>query len=339
MATIGSTYLFGFGVGDTATTQNKQDVLDMVVNIDPYDTPFTTSAPKTKASFTTHEWIQDTLAAAVTGGAAEGADFGTPDISARTRVTNITQIFRKDLRVSNTQRAVSPYGIRDEYAYQVMKATREIARNIELSMFTNQTTATGTTAAGRIMKTIPGFLTTNSPYSRGTALGNASANGTSTGYPIYEGDFNAMLELIYTQGGNPDSVYVSPGVKRYMSKYGGAASGLSANYLELRRNIGAAERRLVRAINVYESDFGVIQIVLDRWVPQATATASATEDVSGRMFFLERSRHRLAFLRPMRHIPLAPNGDSTRGIVLGELTYECLAQKGSGQILNVSPRD
>jgi hypothetical protein len=72
---------------------------------------------------------------------------------------------------------------------------------------------------------------------------------------------------------------------------------------------------------VYESDFGLIQVVLDRWVPQGT-TATATTNSAGRAFFIESSLVRVAFLRPIKHVPLPPSGDSARGMVLGELTLE-----------------
>ena len=36
----------------------------------------------------------------------------------------------------------------------------------------------------------------------------------------------------------------------------------------------------------------------------------------------ERAQIRLAVLRPFDHVPYAPNGDATRGSVLGEVTLE-----------------
>ncbi len=117
MAFTSTTYLAGFGPGGSSS--NKEDVLDMIINIDPYDTPFTTSAPKTQARLTTHEWLNDTLEATSTAGAIEGADHVGVSAAVRTRITNHTQIFRKDISVSRTQRVVLTAGRRDEYAYQL----------------------------------------------------------------------------------------------------------------------------------------------------------------------------------------------------------------------------
>lgn len=338
---LGSTYLIGYSpTGNLNQVGNKEDVLDLVINIDPFDTPFVTMAPKTTCSHTVHEWVQDTLAATATGYSfKEGDDFSAGTLTSRSRVLNWCEIFRKDIKVSNTQRAVSPIGVRDEYAYQIMKASREIARDIENVMFRPKaSTATGASDAARYMKTFENFLTTNSGYARGTLLSNSASDNTTSSYPVFENDFNSMLQAIYQSGGNPDVVFVSPSVKRAVSKYDGSmrttASTTTSN--PLTRNIEAASRRVVAEVNFYESDFGPIQVILDRWVPQATNTSTAGSDIRGRMVFLERTRNRLAFLRPIRHVPLPPAGDSTRGMIVGELTYECLAEKGSGILYNVN---
>ena len=38
---------------------NKEDVSDIITNISPYDTPLFSKIGKTKATSTTHEWIED----------------------------------------------------------------------------------------------------------------------------------------------------------------------------------------------------------------------------------------------------------------------------------------
>lgn len=364
---LGSAYLWGpQATGGATEIVTKEDVLDLVINIDPYDTPGVTLLPKSTANSTLHEWVTDTLSPTASntavlssssvnvGGWPEGADFDERDVLNRTRNTNITQIFRKDIKVSNTMRALNPFGVADEYSYQILKATREVARNMEVALWRQAESAglSGTSATlARLWKSFEGLLTTNAAFARGTMLSNSATDSTSTAYPVREQDFNAMLNRIYTQGGDVDTVFVSPSVKRYVSSWGlgeavNAAGG--GGVVELQSNRGQVDRRLVRKIDVYESDFGMVQIVLDRWIPQGTATtitATATAAVgtanyatnAGRIFFLERARNRIAFLRPFRHVPLPPGGDNSRGIVVGEATIEALAEKGSGFIKLVSP--
>lgn len=353
MADLGSAYLWG---PQAAVTVTKEDVLDMVINIDPSDTPGVTLLPKTTASSTLHEWINDTLDATQTasgvpsatasnfGSWPEGADFDERDLVARSRVTNITQIFRKDIKVSDTMRALNPFGVADEYSYQIMKAGTEIARNMEVALWRLGASAgdAGSTVSGRLWKSYEGLLTTNAAFARGSMLSNSASDAAATSFPVREADFNAMLDRIYQQGGSPDLVFVSPSVKRYISQWGigtaVSAPGIGAR--ELQASSDPRTRTLTRSVNVYESDFGTVNIVLDRWIPQSPQTAiSATgaANLVGRMFFMERARNRIAFLRPVRHVPLPPGGDNIRGLVVGEATIEALAEKGSGLIKNVSP--
>ena len=44
----------------------REDLSDVIYNISPTDTPFLSSAAKTKATAVLHEWQTDSLAAAVT---------------------------------------------------------------------------------------------------------------------------------------------------------------------------------------------------------------------------------------------------------------------------------
>lgn len=325
LAQSSHTYLQGFTPGQGG---NREDLIDLIVNVDPHDTPFLTTHPKTVSRHVYHEWLTDTLASTSTAGADEGGAFDNAAPTARARVANWTQIFRKDYDVTGSQRAVDPAAVTDEYAYQTGKALKEIARNIETTVFSAVTTATASTTA-RVMKTLVSFITTEAHHPEAAVIGG---DGTSTASAriIEEAQFNGMLDEIFTNGGNPDVVYVNSKGKRQISAF--TTSTITS------RNIAMADRRLVNSIDIYESDFGLIQITLDRFIPTGTSTATGTGsniDLGGRAFFLERGLCRLAFLRPIKHVPLPPNGDSARGMVLGELTLEVGNEKALGQMVGV----
>lgn len=64
-----------------------------------------------RATHVSHDWLVDTLAATSTAGAIEGNDWVTAaNFTQPTRLTNDTQIFRKDIAATETQRAVNPAG-------------------------------------------------------------------------------------------------------------------------------------------------------------------------------------------------------------------------------------
>lgn len=319
---------FGIGTGSS----NREDLMDMISIIDPWETPLFLASPKRTVNHVTVEWLTDTLAATSTGGGTEGQDFQMGELSGRTRSQNVTQIFRKDIWVSNTQRAVNPAGVRDEYEYQIEKALKEIARNIECrALAASGASAAGGTATVRLMKSIEAQISTNVDTANTTALGldTATPGGLSASATLMTEDrFNAMLELIFNSGGNPDSAYVSAAVKRQISAFSGQGAS--------RRNIAMADKKLIASIDMYDSDVGLIQIVLDRWVPQAANTGTNHTGFQGTAHFIETGMINFGILRPIRHVPLAAAGDATRGMVVGELTCMVLNEKSCGRYWGVS---
>lgn len=254
---------------------------------------------------------------------------------------NVTTILRQDIGVSETQRHLNPAGFRDAYAYEIQKATKRLAIKLEKMVFAASGASTnGANGVARQMKSFQDFIVTNAVYA-----GTVSAkklDGTTAGYAgsvsqagsLSAFDFNNMLDLIYGTGGNPEQCYVSRKVKRQISNFNvGVASTTPQN-----RNIAAVDKKLVSAIDFYDSDFGLIQIVLDRWIPESAnaSDAAGQTDISGQIFFLQRSLNRLAWLRPMAHSLVGKRGDSVAGIIVGEVTLEVLNEKGNGRILGVN---
>ena len=158
-SSIGWTGLFGTIAG----ANNREDLIDLITLVNPYETPFFSMVQKGTALHTLHEWQTEGLQNTATGGAAkfnEGGAFSASSINDRTRLNNLCEIFRKDIQVSNTQRAVRPAGIKDEYLHQVQVAIKEVGRDIEVTLFQGAGgSATGTSASGiRTMKTLRNFL-------------------------------------------------------------------------------------------------------------------------------------------------------------------------------------
>lgn len=303
-------YDFGFGTGE----KNREDLLDIIVNIAPWDTPLFSTCPKTTTKHTTHEWIEDTLQAASTfaGGASEGAAFSANTVLTRTRKSNWTMIFRKDIAVTETQRALNPAGIKDEYAYQVSIGMKELARAMEHRLFSQSASATASSSA-RVMKVLDDYITND---------GGVTASGQATKATV-----DSLMEKVYANGGVPDRIYCHPNQKsQFVANLG--AGGTSGYNL---RNIAAADARIVGNIDVYVSNFGAIQLVPDRFIPTAAATTGY-----GRFWLLEQPKIRIAFLRPIKHVPLPPDGDRVRGMILGELTLEVMAAGAHGVCTNVT---
>jgi hypothetical protein len=342
MAGVNVKLSYDFGVPYPGSTSSvriyaKEDLLTKITNISPYDTPFVTQAPKVTAAHIYHEWLIDTLGTVDTTTYKEGEDWNSAYVSAVTgqRDFNICNIIREDIGVSDTQRAVSDAGFSDAYGYQMNKAGKRLAIKTEKLCFLALSSASGTSGAARVMKNFQNFVTTNVAYA---GTGATQGGATSPGQLVAT-DIADMLDRIYQQGGNPEQAYCGVKAKRQISSF---TNGTGFN-----RNMAGDEKKLINAIDFYDSDFGLIQLVLDRWIPDsiatgtgtATSTATAagtTVQYQGSIWFLTRAMNRLAWLRPLEHKLIGIQGDGVAGFIRGEFTMECLNEKANGWLKSVN---
>ena len=117
----------------------REDLSNIIYDISPTDTPFMSNIGRDTCENTYFEWQTDALAAANTSNAAiEGAAAGDADFTATVRVANYTQISTKVIAVSGTDDAVNNAGMRTQMAYQTAKAAKELKRDMEAILTSNQ---------------------------------------------------------------------------------------------------------------------------------------------------------------------------------------------------------
>lgn len=268
----------------------REDLLDVVTNVSPSETPLLSGLPTGSAAKSTlHEYTTDTFAAAAANAAAEGSDFSAVDLTQPTRANNVTQIFKDAIRVSGTEMAVN--GVTDPWSYQVNKNLKEHAKDIELA-FMAGSRASGSSGVARQMTGIINALTTNA---------TARASGSSLGEDI----FNDIMQMIWGSTNEvATEVYVGSTLKRDIS-------GFTAGNT---KNIAATDQRLVRAIDIYESDFGLHKVFLHRNVPNG-ANAKA-------LIAINPNYHRKSYLRPTKVEEVAKTGDYMSAQLLTECTLE-----------------
>jgi hypothetical protein len=292
-----------FGLISYGDASRREDLIDIIGNISPTDTPFVTGLPVKEAKNTLHEWLTDTLSPRAGNAQPEGAQPTILNTLANpTRVVNITQIIRKDGMVSGTQEEITHAGFNDLMAYQVAKQTKEWKNDLEYASILS-TIASGASGTARTMKGMLSFITTNA---------TAMASGTALSETIY----NDMLMLAWNAGGSPDEVYVGGSLKRKISDFTAGST----------KNVNAADKRLVRAIDVYESDFGMQKIMLCREL-NASGAATAT------MAMLDSQYWALAYLRKPKYQALPDDGgDRSRFKIIGEQTLECHAEAANAKV-------
>lgn len=338
-----NTILYGQISGGT----NREDLIDLITLTSPYETPFFSMVAKGTASATQHEWQTLALVNTATGGGeayAEGAAFNSAEVTGPTRLWNLCEIFRKDIQVSNTQRAVRPAGIKDTYLHQIQNAIKEVGRDFEVTCFQGAAgSATGTSGALRSMKTLKNFITTNAVNTTQTAIGATGIGFSTTAWAVGEVMFNSILERVFLQGGRPDTVFCNGSGKRQISRFAGGGAGIVQGTAISRKNVDQASKKLYASVDVYESDFGVVNIVLNRWVGQvdigsnmASAQSTNADFLGNFIWFLQMDTWSVDVLRPLKHVPLPPGGDSVRGMVLMEATLSAYAEQWNACLRNVA---
>ena len=161
---------------------NREDLTNIIYDISPTETPFTSSIGRVPVTATLHEWQTDSLAAASTANRQLQGDTSTAAaVTATTRPQNRTQISNKIFAITGTQEAVDKAGRNSEIAYQVEKQGRELKRDIEKIVTGNQAIAAGGSTTAPALRSLEAWYTSN------TSRGTSGANGSTTAAQIVTG--------------------------------------------------------------------------------------------------------------------------------------------------------
>lgn len=279
-----------------SASTNKEDLTDVLTEIGQMDTPVFSGLKKVSAKNSYHEWSTYDYASAATNAAAEGATFSYGSLTSPSRDGNYTQIFTKTFQVSETQRAVDPAGMEDEYAFRVQVALKEIGRDIEKALIQG-TANSGATGTGRRLKGILAFITDN------------ISTGTGTGRALSETELNGLLQDVYSDGGSPNWLLGSFRQKRAVAELASS----NRRYVD-------GQKTFTSAVDVYESPFGMLRVDGDS---QMTSTVLCA---------LSKDMWAVAQLRPVKKIDTALTADAKNGALVGELTLEGRADKYNGKL-------
>lgn len=237
-------------------------------------------------------------------------------MTATTRLSNTCQISDRVPRVTGTQQAVEKAGRSDELATQVYLKTLELRRDMELVLLRNQAEVTGDATTARTLGAVPSWITTNTSNGVGGSdgsLGNtARTDGTQRDFT--EALLQGVLQDTWTSGGDPDCIMVGAFNKRRMSTFAGNAT----------RYMDAEKRLLETAIDVYASDWGVLEIIPNRFMRSRDC------------LILQKDLWAVGYLRPVHVTELAKTGDSDRRQILVEYTLVSRNEAGSGAVWDLT---
>lgn len=279
-----------------------------------------TMCEREKATAVNHEWQTQALAQVNTSNAVlEGDDAVTDAATATVRLGNICQISDKVARVTGTQQSVEHAGRDDELAYQEMLKGLELKRDMESILCgTNQAKTTGSEAVARTTASVLSWIKTNTSKA-GSDPSAADGTGTRTDgtqRAFTESQLKAVAQSCWNSGGKPTKIMVGGFNKQVFSTFTGRSTPTE----------DAKSKKIVASVDVYESDFGTLSVVANRF--------QRARDV----LILQDDMWALAYLpgRKMVSIPLAKTGDSDRRQMLSEYCLVARNEKASGGIFDLT---
>jgi hypothetical protein len=303
---------------------NREDLSDVIYSISPTDTPIMSSIGKTKATAVYHEWQTDSLAANTTANAlVEGATASDITVSPTTRLGNYTQIVGKTVMVSGTLEAVDKAGRKSEKAYQLAKISSEIKRDMETIITANQGQSAGNSSTARTLGALLSYIKSNTSKNGTATTGvdpvtiGVSTRTDGTTRTFTEAMLKTVIASVFTNGGTPSALFVSPAQKQVVSGF----TGLAAQRYQVPTS---GQATILAGADLYQSDFGVLSIVPDRFM--------RTRDA----LILDPEYAALAFLRPFQTNELARVGDAEKTQILAEFTLEVRNEAAHGGVFDLS---
>ncbi len=315
----------------------REDLADVISNISPTETPFTSNVGRGTSKALLKEWSVDSIAAASDNKHIDGDDFSGEAINDADKIGNYHQITKKQIVVTRRANKVDKAGQKSALAYQLAKKGKEAKRDVEYSALLRKPAVAGNSTTAPESAGVPAWIRTNdelgsggsSPTLSGGTTGTVNASGTvGTARALSEATLMDCIRNCYEQGGNPDMIMVSPEMKQRMSTFLFSSNSRVATQYQDQGKSPRGGATVIGAVDVYVTDFGVVDIVPNRFSPSG-ATASE-------VFVLESDKWCLSYLDSYKTETIAKSGDSEKRHILVDWTVESKNEAASGVVAAIN---
>lgn len=216
----------------------------------------------------------------------EGADYTDNDYTQKTKRSNVTQIFRDYIKMSGTQRAVQQYVQEDIFLDEVQRKLERIRINLERTLWNGVKVSPSDNATPRLMGGVRDFI---SDYGYTTSAAFTAAN------------FKAFLRSIDNRGGTINEAWMHPTLLD-------SFLGLNADSLIIER----ADQTVGRVVKSFISNYGTVELNVSNNIP--------TDEIL--VFDSAKTKVKPLNKRAAFYEELAKTGDSVKGQIIGEYTFE-----------------
>lgn len=300
-----------------SATANREDLSNLIYNIDPFDTPLMSSIGRRNVNNVTFDWQTENLPAVNSSNAElEGFELSRSAATATTRESNICQISKRDATVTGSQNNANAAGKNKEMAHQMALASKALKRDMESILCGTQGQNAGTATAARKTRALESWLSTN--VSRGTSGADAASATASptdgTARALTEALLKTTLQDCYTNGAEPSILMVGPVNKMKVSDFTGRASA--------RQTIGA--ETIQQGVTIYASDFGELKVVPSRWIRERTA------------FLIDPEYMAVGYYRNFQTQDIAKIGDADTKMIVAEYGLEMRNEAAHGAVADLT---
>jgi len=311
----------------TATTDTydqvgiREDLSDSIWDVSPEEVPFSSNCKRSSCASTGFDWQTDSLAAVSATNAVEGADPTFSVASATTRLDNITAIIEKTAVVSGTLEATNRAGRGREMSYQIVKRAKEIKRDFEHQLVgVSRAKDAGSASQARQTASYHAWIADNADLGTSGSPAVATGNGSDTmtdgtQRAFVEASLETVIDSIWNNGGMPDVIMAGSFNKRKITNFSGNSS---------EQNIDRSSKKIINAVSVYESDYGTLKVVPNRF--------SRARDV----FVYQSDMWKIRTLRGMKNSKIAKTGDSEKRQVIMEAGLEACNALASGIVADLT---
>lgn len=305
----------------------REDLEDIIYDISPMETFFTSSIAKGKASNTLHDWQTDALDSPGNNAFIEGDDFSGQAVTGTTKLRNYTQISRKDFVLTRTTNIVNTAGRKKELAYQTIRKGDSLKRDIEFCVLRSSAATAGSSASPRVAASVETWIYTNNhiaasgqttsttPAPVSGIAGTTTTDGSATAF--IEADLKTALEQAWSTGGKTDVILLPSALKKKFDAFTGIATRF--------RDVAAGKQaQVIAAADVYVSAYGSHKVVLSRYMRASVVLC------------LDMSTWGLDWLDKMHVEEIAKSGDSEKRMIVCEWTLVAKSPTANTKLGNVT---
>lgn len=282
-----------------------EDLANFVKEISFAQTQFLTRCGTTKATALTHSWTTQALRAAASNRRAGGytPSFAAADVTANVKRNNQVQFMANPYSVEDSLEWIGEPGVGygEKFNRQTYLKKKELALDMDRGLI-RETVVTRDDDAGTAGQ-MDGVL----------AWATGARSISAANAPLTEDLYNDLAQVIAEQSGEtPTEAFVNGRLKRAIT-----------NWTTAIRRLPEGNKTYVNSIGEYDGDWGTQRIIWNFHM------------ADGVLLLCKMEYNKVSYGVPVKTVQLGKSGDTERGYVKTELTFEAQNPNTIGQITSI----